>query len=62
MLFGVELKIVDDENNDLLWDGEIFGCLVVCGLVIVGGYFKGDGGNVLDENGYFDIGDVVNMD
>ena len=32
------------------------------GPAIAGGYFKGDGGNVLDENGFFDTGDVANMD
>jgi len=60
--FGVELKIVDDENKDLPWDGETAGRLVVRGPAIAGGYFKGDGGNVLDENGFFDTGDVANID
>ncbi|MCR9194576.1 MAG: long-chain-fatty-acid--CoA ligase [Hyphomonas sp.] len=60
--FGVELKIVDDENNDVAWDGETSGRLVVRGPAIAAGYFKGDGGNVLDENGFFDTGDVANMD
>jgi len=60
--FGVELKIVDDENNDLPTDGETAGRLVVRGPAIAAGYFKGDGGNVLDDNGFFDTGDVANID
>ena len=60
--FGVELKIVDDEGKDLPNDGEISGKLVVRGPAIAKGYFKGDGGDVLDENGFFDTGDVANID
>ncbi|HPE49781.1 MAG TPA: AMP-binding protein, partial [Hyphomonas sp.] len=60
--FGVELKIVDDEGNDLPNDGHTSGRLMIRGAAIAGGYFKGAGGNVLDENGYFDTGDVANID
>ncbi|MEM8616584.1 MAG: long-chain-fatty-acid--CoA ligase [Pseudomonadota bacterium] len=60
--FGVELKIVDDEGEDLPRDGKVSGKLVVRGPAIASGYFKGDGGNVLDENGFFDTGDVANID
>ncbi|MEM7662988.1 MAG: long-chain-fatty-acid--CoA ligase [Pseudomonadota bacterium] len=60
--FGVELKIVDDENNDLARDGQTSGRLLVRGAAIAGGYFKGDGGNVLDDDGFFDTGDVANID
>ncbi|MEM6899039.1 MAG: AMP-binding protein, partial [Pseudomonadota bacterium] len=45
--FGVELKIVDDENNELDRNGQTSGRLLVRGAAIAGGYFKGDGGNVL---------------
>ena len=60
--FGVELKIVDDENNELPNDGKAAGKLLVRGAAIAAGYFKGDGGNVLDDNGFFDTGDVANID
>ncbi|MDX1293156.1 MAG: long-chain-fatty-acid--CoA ligase [Hyphomonas sp.] len=60
--FGVELKIVDDEGKDLPNDGETSGRLLVRGAAIAAGYFKGVGGNVLDDNGYFDTGDVANID
>jgi fatty-acyl-CoA synthase len=60
--FGVELKIVDDEGKDLPNDGETSGRLMVRGAAIAAGYFKGVGGNVLDDNGYFDTGDVANID
>ena len=60
--FGVELKLVDDEGTDLPNDGEVSGKLMIRGLAIAAGYFKGDGGDVLDENGFFDTGDVANID
>ncbi|KCZ49380.1 long-chain-fatty-acid--CoA ligase [Hyphomonas pacifica] len=60
--FGVELKIVDDEGSDLPNDGETSGRLMVRGPAIAAGYFKGVGGNVLDDNGFFDTGDVAHID
>ena len=60
--FGVELKVVDDEGNEKPRDGESSGRLLVRGAAVAAGYFKGDGGNVLDENGFFDTGDVANLD
>ncbi|MBR9834417.1 MAG: long-chain-fatty-acid--CoA ligase [Alphaproteobacteria bacterium] len=60
--FGVELKIVNDEGEDLPRDGETSGRLLIRGAAVAAGYFKGDGGNVLDENGFFDTGDVANID
>lgn len=61
-LFGVEMKIVDDHGHDLPRDGTTFGRLMVRGPWIVGSYFKGDGGQVLDPDGWFDTGDVATLD
>ncbi len=60
--FGVEMKIVDDENNELPWDGKRFGRLKVAGAAVVDTYFRGDGGALLDEHGFFDTGDVATID
>jgi acyl-CoA synthetase (AMP-forming)/AMP-acid ligase II len=60
--FGVEMKIVDDNNKELPWDGRTFGKLKVAGPAVVESYFRGDGGNVLDETGFFDTGDVATID
>src|SRR5699024_9839924 len=43
-LFGIEMKIVDDENNELPWDGKTFGRLKVRGGTVARAYFKGEGG------------------
>jgi len=60
--FGVEMKIVDDDNKELPWDGKTFGRLKVAGAAVVQSYFRHDGGEVLDENGFFDTGDVATLD
>jgi fatty-acyl-CoA synthase len=61
-IFGVELKLVDDEGRELPRDGVAFGRLLVRGPWIVASYFKGDGGEILDADGWFDTGDVATID
>ncbi len=58
----VEMKITDDDGNELPRDGKAFGHLMVRGPFIVGEYIKGDGGQILDEDGFFDTGDVATID
>jgi len=61
-LYGVEMKINDDEGRRLPHDGVAFGHLMVRGPWITSGYFKGDGGQILDAAGFFDTGDVATID
>ena len=58
----VEMKITDDGGNDLPWDGKTFGRLKVRGPAVAKAYFKGEGGDIQDENGFFDTGDVATID
>jgi acyl-CoA synthetase (AMP-forming)/AMP-acid ligase II len=60
--FGVEMKITDDDNNDLPWDGVKFGHLKVAGFAVAKAYFRGEGGDILDEKGFFDTGDIATID
>jgi fatty-acyl-CoA synthase len=60
-IFGVEMKIVDEEGSELPWDGKRFGNLMVRGPWIANGYFKGEGGDVL-KDGWFPTGDVATID
>jgi fatty-acyl-CoA synthase len=60
--FTVEMKIVDDANKELPWDGKTFGRLKVRGASVAASYFKGEGGDILDAEGYFDTGDVATID
>ncbi|MFO1398706.1 MAG: 3-(methylthio)propionyl-CoA ligase [Burkholderiales bacterium] len=61
-LYGVDMKITDDDGRRLPHDGVAYGHLMVRGPWITGGYFKGDGGHILDADGYFDTGDVATID
>jgi len=59
---GIDLRLLDDENKELPHDGQTFGRLMVKGPFVVGEYFKGDGGAILDSEGFFDTGDVATID
>jgi fatty-acyl-CoA synthase len=61
-VWGVDLKIVNDEGQVQPWDGEAFGHLRVRGPWIASGYFKGEGGSPIDEEGFFTTGDVATID
>lgn len=59
--FMVEMKITDDAGKELPWDGKTFGRLKVKGPAISRAYYRLDN-SILDENGYFDTGDVATID
>ncbi len=61
-LCGIELKLTDDAGNRLPHDGRTPGRLKIKGVTIAGGYYAGAGGDVLDEEGFFDTGDVSTID
>lgn len=60
--FTVEMKITDDDDRKLPWDGRTFGRLKVRGPTVSRSYFKGEGGEILDRWGFFDTGDVATID
>ena len=60
-IYGVDMKIVDDDGTELPWDGATFGHLLVRGPWIVSSYFRNEGGEVLRE-GWFPTGDVATID
>ena len=60
--FGVEMKITDDEGKERPWDGKTFGRLKVRGPAVARTYFKEEDTPILDEDGFFDTGDVAHID
>jgi fatty-acyl-CoA synthase len=62
LMFGLELKLTDDAGNRLPHDGRTAGRLKIRGATITSGYFGGEGGDVLDDEGFFDTGDVSTID
>ncbi len=61
-IYTVEMKITDDDGNELPSDGVAFGHLMVRGPAMAGAYLKDEGGNILDKDGWFDTGDVATLD
>jgi len=59
--FGLEMKIVGDEGEELPRDGKAFGNLLVRGQWVMREYFKGEGGSPL-KDGWFPTGDVATID
>lgn len=60
--FGLELKIVDDNGCPVPRDGETAGALWVRGPWAAAGYFRGEAGEVLDDDGWLPTGDVATLD
>ena len=59
--FSVEMKIADDSGRSLPRDGKTFGRLMVKGPSVSKGYYGIDAA-ILDEEGFFDTGDVATID
>ena len=60
-IYGVDMRIVGDDGQELPWDGKTYGDLQVRGPWILREYFKGEGGNPL-QGGWFPTGDVATID
>jgi fatty-acyl-CoA synthase len=60
-IYGVDMKIVDDDGQELPWDGVASGNLLVKGPWIIESYFRNEGGDVL-QDGWFPTGDVATID
>jgi 3-(methylthio)propionyl---CoA ligase len=63
-LFGVEMKIVDDQGRDQPHDGKSVGELLVRGPWIVSGYFEDADAtaSAMELDGWFHTGDVATID
>ena len=60
VIFGVDMRIVDGNLNELAQDGKAFGDLQVKGPWVIQQYFKANESALID--GWFPTGDVSNID
>lgn len=60
--FGVELRIEDENGQEIARDGQKAGLLKVRGPWVLSAYHGDEAGSALDENGWFDTGDVARID
>jgi fatty-acyl-CoA synthase len=61
-IYGVDIRIVDDEGKVQPWDGEATGEVRIRGNWVCSGYFGVEAGDSHDAEGYFGTGDVASMD
>ncbi|MEP7140073.1 MAG: 3-(methylthio)propionyl-CoA ligase [Caldimonas sp.] len=65
-VYGVDMKIVGTDGQELPWDGEHSGELMVRGPWVVDRYFRDEGGDPLvrdaEGHGWFPTGDVASID
>lgn len=62
LIYGVEMRAVDDGGNILPRDGRSAGHIQVRGPWIISGYFRGAGADAFTEDGWFRTGDVGHID
>jgi fatty-acyl-CoA synthase len=65
-IYGVDMKIVDANGQDLPWDGQAFGDLLVRGPWVLREYYKQEGATPLRKDAagrsWFPTGDVATID
>ena len=61
VIYGVDMKIVDDAGKSLPWDGKAFGDLLVKGHWVLRDYYRAEPGSTL-RDGWFPTGDVATID
>ncbi|WP_231758454.1 long-chain-fatty-acid--CoA ligase [Microbulbifer elongatus] len=60
-VYGVDMKIVDENDVALPWDGKASGAVKVRGAWVIQRYFKADT-DACDAEGWFETGDVATID
>jgi fatty-acyl-CoA synthase len=58
ILYPVEIKVVDAAGAEAPRDGVSAGDIWVRGPCVASGYFRGEGGDMLDAQGWFPTGDI----
>ena len=61
-LWGVDMRIVNEEGALLPRDGKSSGKLQVRGPWVASAYFKNEGASAFTDNGWFDTGDIATLD
>jgi fatty-acyl-CoA synthase len=62
LLCNLDLKLVNDAGERLPHDGKTFGRLMIKGPTIASAYYGSEHGSALDDEGFFDTGDVSTLD
>ena len=60
-VFGIELKVEDEQGSEVPRDGKTFGALKVRGPWVAAAYFKRDSDHEFEADGWFNTGDVATI-
>ena len=60
-VYGIDIRITDDDNNVLPHDGVAFGRLQARGHWVTSGYFNDEENQAFTNDGWFDTGDVATI-
>jgi fatty-acyl-CoA synthase len=60
-VFGIELRVADDNGAEVPRDGKTFGALKVRGPWVAASYYKRSGDEVFENDGWFNTGDVATI-
>ncbi len=60
-VFGIELRVADDNGAEVPRDGKTFGALKVRGPWVAASYYKRSGDDVFENDGWFNTGDVATI-
>lgn len=60
-VFGAELRIVDEQQQELPMDGKTSGTLQIRGWAVASGYLKNESRSEWNEDGWFDTGDIATL-
>jgi acyl-CoA synthetase (AMP-forming)/AMP-acid ligase II len=60
-VFGVNLKIINDDGEELPHDGVTMGRLMIKGLWVMRRYYKAES-DAVDQDGWLDTGDIATID
>jgi fatty-acyl-CoA synthase len=63
-IYGVDMKIVDGQGQELPWDGQTYGDLLVKGPWVIQQYYQGQGDHEANSplvDGWFPTGDVATI-
>jgi acyl-CoA synthetase (AMP-forming)/AMP-acid ligase II len=61
-LFGIDLKVVDDHDQELPWDAASAGTLKIRGPWVIERYYGADATETVGADGWLDTGDVATID
>jgi len=62
LIYGVQMRIVNDDGQELPWDGKASGRLQVRGPWVCSGYYRMERSDAHLPDGWFDTGDVATID